>query len=206
MRRRLIIAAVGGVAGPAVFTAAWSILPLWRPGYSPVNEPISRLAAVDSPTRAVMTAGFLAFGLGVGVYATGLRVALPGPSGIAAATTAAATVGIAATPLGSALGGSAHAVCAGVAYAALAAVPVLGGRSLARQGRRRTAAVSFAVGVASGLTLLASAVAPRWPGFLQRVGLTLGDGWIVATAVWMAVRGRPEPAAEAGESAPARCS
>jgi hypothetical membrane protein len=176
------IGAIGGVAGPAAFIAAWSVLGATRPGYSPIADPISRLAAIDSPTRVAMTVGFLAFGAGVALYAAELRTALSGSSAFAAVTAATASVGIAATPIGSSLGGAPHAVCATIAYTALAAIPILGARSLARRGLRRASTVSVAVGVASGLSLAASTLTSPWAGLLQRLGLTLGDIWIIGTA------------------------
>lgn len=177
--------AAGGVAGPVAFIAAWSILGTGRPGYSPVEDPISRLAAVDASSRVPMTAGFVAFAVGVGLYATALGTRLPGGAAAAAATTAAATLGVASFPLGSALGDGPHAAAAGVAYTALAAMPLLGGRALMRDGKRSAALSSVAIGLASGAALLASVMAPDRTGLLQRAGLTLGDVWIVATAASM---------------------
>lgn len=181
-RRR---AAWGGVVGPAAFIAAWSILGARASGYSPVHDPISRLAAAGQPSQAAMTGGFLAFGAGVSLYAVAIRSALSGATGLAAATTAAATVGIAALPLGTAGGDRPHAVAAGIAYTALALTPLLGARALARMGRRRAALGSVLVGVAAGASLAASAVASSKVGLLQRAGLTIGDGWIAATALWV---------------------
>lgn len=177
--------ALGGVVGPLAFVGAWSVLGTGRPGYSPVHDPISRLAAVDASSRAAMTGGFLAFGVGVSLYATALRTALPGGAAFAAATSAAATFAVAAFPLESSLGGRPHAVAAGVAYAALAAAPLLGTRAPVVRGNRRAAALSLAAGAVTGAALLASVVTPHWTGLLQRTGLTVGDAWIVATAAWL---------------------
>lgn len=177
--------AVGGIVGPAAFIAAWAVLGTGRRGYSPADDPISRLAAMGASSRPAMTGGFLAFGAGVSLYAAALRPALPGGAAIAAAATAAATFGIAATPLDSALGGRPHAVAAGIAYAALAAMPILGARTFAARGRRGTAAASLAAGVAAGAALLASSVVDHRVGLYQRLGLTIGDAWIVATAAWL---------------------
>lgn len=182
--------ALGGVIGPAAFIGAWFVLGLRREGYSPARDPISRLAAIDASSRWAMTAGFVAFGTGVSIYATELRTAMPGRAAHAALTCAVATVGIAVTPLGSALGGTAHATCVGVAYAALAATPILGGRSLAAQGYGTAAKASAFAGMAIGATLLASVVSPTSTGLLQRIGLTVGNAWIVASALRL-FRSRP---------------
>lgn len=184
--------ALGGVIGPAAFVGAWLVLGLRRAGYSPADDSISRLAAIDAPSRWAMTAGFVAFGTGVSIYATELRIGLPGGAAYAALTSAVATVGIAVTPLGSALGGTAHASCAGVAYAALASTPILGGRSLAAQGYATAAKASTLAGMVTGATLLASAISPTSTGLLQRIGLTVGDAWIVASACRL-FRSRPRP-------------
>jgi hypothetical protein len=179
--------ALGGVAGPAAFVTAWSVLGARRGGgYSPIDDPISRLAAVDAPTRVAMTAGFLAFAAGVSMYAQELRRASGSGAGRAALATALATVGIAATPLDSPLGGVPHAACAGLAYATLAATPLLAARRLRDEGHATAATTSTALGLASGACLLTSILAPSATGFWQRVGLTLGDVWIVASALRIA--------------------
>lgn len=182
------VRAFGGVVGPAGFVAAWSVLGLMKDGYSPLHDPISRLAAVDASTRVPMTLGFLVFGGGVAAYAGALSRALPGGAGRMAAATAAATVGVALLPLGSSVGGRPHAVAATIGYATLAATPLLGGRSLARLGRRRAAAWSVVAGLASAASFTASIVTEGHTGLFQRAGIVAGDAWIVATAYWLARR------------------
>ena len=44
--------ALGGVVGPGVFIATWAVLGARAEGYSPVQDPISRLAATDASTVA----------------------------------------------------------------------------------------------------------------------------------------------------------
>jgi hypothetical protein len=163
--------AVGGVVGPVAFVATWATLGAMRDNYSPVHDPISRLAAVGAPTRVAMTAAFLAFSAGVGAFAPLLRDRHGTSASRALAVNALATIGVAALPLEGFGGDKAHAVAAGVAYASLAAAPWFG-------GSKRTGAVIGAV-------LAASAVLPSHVGFAQRAGLTLGDAWIVATAIRM---------------------
>ena len=184
--------AVGGVAGPAAFVAAWAFLGTGQPGYSPVDDPISRLASIGAPTRVPMTAGLLAFGAGVAAYASALAAALPGPAALAAALTATGAVGIAALPLSPGEGSVAHDVVAGLTYASLATTPLLGARGLHARGLGLPARLSTAVGVASAAALAAGAMVPRGGGLLQRLGLTLGHAWIVASAAWI-MRGAPAP-------------
>jgi hypothetical protein len=132
-----------------------------------------------------MSAGFVTFGIGVSVYATELRTAMSGSAAGAAVTCGVATVGIALTPLGSALGGTAHATCAVVAYTALAAMPILAARSLAAQGCATAGTASTVAGMAIAAALLASVVSPTGTGLLQRIGLTVGDAWIVGSACYL---------------------
>ena len=179
--------AAGGVVGPLAFIAAWAVLGARRAGYSPIEDPISRLAAVGSPTRPAMTAGLVAFGVGVTAYAAALRSEMPSAATTAAAT-AVASFAIAATPLDSSLGGGPHAAAAGVAYATLAATPILGARHLSRRGDQLAARASVVAGLVSGAALLASATLTRGHGLLQRAGLTAGDLWIIVTASSMVVR------------------
>jgi hypothetical protein len=178
-----------GVAGPAAFITAWSTLGASRAGYSPVTDPISRLAAVGEPTRPLMTGGFLAFAAGVSAYSSALRDHGFDAAGRAARVTALATLGIAARPLGRPGGDRAHAVPVAIAYAALAATPVLASRPLARRGARWAAVASMATGVGVAGSLGASVLSPRATGLAQRVGLTLGHLWIMASAVQMLRRG-----------------
>lgn len=185
-------AAWGGILGPAAFIAAWSVLGARTDGYDPVHDPISRLAALGAGTRTGMTAGFVAYAAGVTLHAGPLRHAYSTPTAIAALTSAVATVGIAALPLEGPGGGAPHAAAAGVAYAALAATPLLGGLALRRAGRRTAGTWSFVAAAVTGSALAASALAPTHHGLLQRTGLTTGDAWLIASAlgVLAASRGR----------------
>jgi hypothetical membrane protein len=182
--------AVGGIIGPAAFIATWSVLGTRRAQYSPLHDPISRLAAVDAPTRWAMTAGFIAFSAGVGAYALAARRTLPGGVAAAAATTAGATLAVAALPLGGPGGDGPHAVAAAVAYASLAAAPLAVGRASRDAERASVRHASLGTALAVGAALAASALAPSYAGLLQRAGLTLGDVWIAATATRMVTSDR----------------
>src|SRR4051812_28975626 len=105
--------ALGGIVGPAAFVAAWASLGPRAPDYSPVHDPISRLAAVGAPTRVAMTAGFLAFSAGVLPASTVLRRTHSPATGAAAATAALATAAVALAPLGASFGDVPHAAAAG---------------------------------------------------------------------------------------------
>ncbi len=185
------IAAIGGVIGPAVFVAAWSILGARTAGYSPDDDAISRLAATGASTQAAMTAGFVVYGTGLSLFGSALRTTLPGPAWALAAATGLATLGVAATPLDTAAGDALHGVFAALGYATLAAVPLAAAGPLAAQGRRRWARWSVVTGVASAACLAATVLGPRH-GLFQRAGLTIADSWVIAAAVDMLLRSGAE--------------
>ena len=189
-RTAAALCAAGGVVGPVAFVTTWALLGLATPDYSPVHDAISRLAATGASTRAWMTAGLLAFAAGMSTYALGLRAAVPGPAWVTAMATGAATVGVAAFPLGpsGAVGdATAHAAFAFAGYASLAATPLLAARGEADRGRSAWARLSLAAAALSAVFLAASTVGPL-DGLFQRLGLTVGDAWVVASAVTMVRR------------------
>ena len=182
MNRRRLLAA-GGIVGPAGFIAAWSILGATADNYSPTQDAISRLAAVRAPTRAGMTAGFVVFGVGVPLYAAALKNELGGHAWKAAAATGIATLGVAAFPLDeSAAVDVAHGVAATIGYATLAATPWLAARPLENKNEHTYATISRIVAIASAAALAATALGPSH-GLFQRLGLTIGDAWIVTNAI-----------------------
>jgi hypothetical membrane protein len=179
--------------GPGAFVGAWLACGATEPGYSPVDDAISRLAAVGASTRPLMTAGLVVYGTGVAVYAVPLRSSVPGSAWKAALATGLAALGVAAFPLdASSTIDVVHGGVASVGYLTLAATPLLAARALAASGHRRAAAISVVVGVVSGLCLAATVIGPGH-GLVQRIGLTLSDGWLVASALWMLCGGRAGP-------------
>lgn len=182
----------GGVVGPTGFVAAWATAGAVTKGYSAVQEALSHLAAVDAPTRSLMTAGFVCFGVGVPAYSVALRDSLGGRAWLPAAVTGLATLGAGAFPLDrSPTTDRVHRGFAVVASSSLALIPVLAGQTLSARGHGRAAAASRLIGVLSGGCLSATAFAPI-EGLLQRIALTLADGWIAASAVAI-LRGLIEP-------------
>lgn len=184
MRRRPALA-WGGVMGPAAFVAAWATAGAVTHGYSPVEEAISRLAAVHAPTRWLMTAGFVCFGMAVPAYGVALRESLGGKAWVAATVTGCATLGAATFPLDrSPTTDNIHGILAAVGYVSLALTPLLAAQTLAARGHARAAAASRVVGALSAACLVAAAPGPAH-GLFQRLGLTVGDGWLVASAAAM---------------------
>lgn len=160
-----------------MFVAAWAVLGARSQGYDPTRDAISTLAEVDATTRPMMTAGLIVLGTGMVLYSEGLRRGLGGPAWASALANGIATLGVAALPLGSSYD-TAHGIAAGLGYATLAAIPVLAAPRSA--GPRR---MSTATGIAAGLCLAASVAGDWRGGLLQRLGLTLAQAWVVASAV-----------------------
>lgn len=184
MREPVRTAALGGVIGPAGFIGAWAVgAAVTSAPYSSIDDAISRLAAVGADTRWLMTAGFVTFGVSLPVYGWALRSTVPGRAWITAAATGVATLAVAATPLDrSDTVDRLHAVFAGIGYLTLAATPLLAARPLLAMGHRRLARTGIAAGVTSALALAATTTGLP-TGLFQRVGLTVSDAWIIATAV-----------------------
>ncbi len=164
------------------------------PGYSIVDDAISRLAAVGADTRPLMTTGFIAFGVGLPLFAVALRRVIRGIAWMTAAATGLSTLAVAAIPLEqSAAADSWHGIAAAIGYVTLAATPLLAVRPLLERGCRRLArlgVVSAAVSIAS--LLLSATQLPT--GLFQRIGLTAVDIWIVASALAIvSARPRSDP-------------
>lgn len=195
---------LAGILGPAAFIAAWTVAGALTAGYSSVDEAISRLAAVGAPNRPLMTAGFVGFGLGIGVYALALRRHLRGPAWAALAGSGAATLGVALFPLGkSSAVDVVHNLAAGLGYLSLAAVPLLAARPLCETGHGRAALVSVAAAGLAGACLAATLLGPLH-GLLQRAGLTVLDAWLMASALALARSNRRSPTAPSQAQRPAR--
>ncbi|MDQ6840059.1 MAG: DUF998 domain-containing protein [Actinomycetota bacterium] len=172
-----------GVVGPLLFVTDWAVLGAIRSHYSPINDAISRLAETGAPTRAAMTVGFIIYGGGLVAYAASPLSGLPRAVKILLAGTGVSTFGVAAFSLDAAGRGNAHATFAGVGYATLAAAPVVAaGIWVGTADHGPWVRVSVVAGLVTAAFLIASLFAPSH-GLLQRVGLTVGDAWVVATAV-----------------------
>ena len=172
----------GAIWGPCIFIAAWVVGGLLLSGYSPVDQHISDLAAVDASTRWLMTLGFAAFALGVGVAVLPLRRLIGWPAAVALGINAALMIGIALTPTGGSLDmDRVHAVLALLLYASLAAIAPLAAMSLRRHGAI-IALSSLAVGVVA-LTFLSASLGEAKSGLLQRMGMTITDVWLIAIGI-----------------------
>lgn len=159
------------------FISAWVVSGVAQDGYSPMDDAVSRLAAVDAPARVVMTLGLAALAVGMLLFASTLRESVEGSAWMAATVTGIATIGVAATPLGwTAAVDELHAGLAVTGYVSLVAVPLLAAGRLRRPGFTQ---LSVVVGVIAGVCLVGAALEVLVPGLLQRVGLTLVHVWVV---------------------------
>ena len=187
--------AFGGVIGPAAFVSAWMLGGLLGDaGLSPIDDAISQLAAVDSNTRMLMTAGLLTFGFGVGAFAVSATSVLGARTALALAATAASTLAVAALPLGSSDAvDSLHGLAAGFGYITLVLAPIAARKPLRRMGRQRLAAAGVLASTIAAVSLAASLTsAPT--GLFQRLGIASVDIWIVAVAVLILRECRPDRA------------
>jgi hypothetical membrane protein len=174
---------VGGLLGPALFVADWALLGATRPAYSPVDDAISRLAERGAPRRHLMTAGFVAYGIGLISYGVALRrAAAPGPAWVSSVGTGVATLGVAAFPLGPPRSDRAHAVFAVLSYMGLAALPTTMAPAQAAGGHPRRARLSVLTGATTAAALLTSATVRPAHGLTQRIGVTVGDIWVMLSA------------------------
>ena len=184
MRDSVRTAALGGVIGPAGFISAWVIgAAATSAPYSSIDDAISRLAAVGSDTRWLMTAGFVTFGVSLPMYACAFRSTVPGRAWIAATAAGLATLAVAAAPLDrSEAIDRMHSIFAGIGYLALAATPLLAAAPLRAMDHRRLARCGYAAGFTSAIALAATTTGLP-TGLFQRVGLTVSDAWIIASAL-----------------------
>ena len=176
-------AALGLVVGPAAFIGGWLVGGARTPGYSPIDDAISRIAAIGAPNRELMTTAFVAYGASVIVGSTALRSSPLQRTWALAAVNGAATVAVAALPLEhSTAMDTWHGVAAGVGYVSIAALQLSSVGPLRSTGHERAAALALAGGVVTGAALVATTVSEA-NGFWQRLGLTVGDVWLVATGI-----------------------
>src|SRR6478735_9866608 len=188
-------AALGLVAGPAAFIGGWVVGGGRTPDYSPVDDAISRIAAIGAPNRELMTTAFVAYGASVIVGSTALRTSPLRRCWTLAAVNGAATIAVAALPLEhSASMDTWHGVAAGIGYASITALPIVSAGPLRQLGHHRAANLAIAGGVTSGLCLVLTTVTDA-NGFFQRLGLTVGDVWLVATGIALFRAGRRDRAA-----------
>jgi hypothetical protein len=192
MLPRLIRAArIGVVAGVSVFVVAWIALGSRLDDYSPASEMISQIARIDRSTHLAMTVAFATFGVTMCAFALALRSS-NSRSWTAALVHGVSVIGVALTPLGTTQGDHFHNVCAGVAYVSLATLPWLFVR---RDVTTNLWRLARGTSIAIGTSLVLSVFGPAsTAGLFQRLGLTIGDAWIIYMATLLFVQQRSSTA------------
>lgn len=184
---------LGGVIGPTAFVAAWGVGGIIDDRQlSPIDDAISQLAHVDAGTRWLMTAGFLLFGLGVGLFAVAARPLLGAATSFAYLTAAVSTAVVAGFPLGrSVVQDRLHGLAAGIGYLAFVCAPIFAFGGLVRLDRRQFATTGVVVSAIAGVMLAVSSTsAPT--GLTQRLGLTVLDAWTIGLSIILWSRCEPQ--------------
>jgi hypothetical membrane protein len=180
---------------PVLFIGGTTLTGLISPGYDPVRQTISELAAGDAPTRVLATTLFVLTGLCHLVTVTFARgIGLPGR--ITFLIGALASLGVAAFPLPSVAGRSTiHNIFATIGFLLLALWPVLGMRFRSDYPwlvRPVGSILGTLVLTAIGLWFLAVWLTHSSPyiGVLERLAADTESLWpaIVVTALFLRAR------------------
>jgi hypothetical membrane protein len=189
------------VLGPIAFTVAWIVSEVLQDGYSPQQDYISELAALDAQQAWIMITGFLLLGAGTVSLGAGLAGAVKGrPARIGSilVTIAGASIivaGLARTDCRIRLDTCAARIDAGeaswhsvthdwvslVVFLGLIAAPLVLARAFrGDESWRYLRAYSITTGLVglALLVLLFSGVAESWTGVVQRVFVTVLFLWV----------------------------
>ena len=213
MRRWFRLRALGGIVGPAAFTAAWAVSTARQDGYSIKDEHISGLAAPDARDPAVMIAGFLVLGAGTIAAGSAIEDALGGweragwgPRLIQVSGMAGLLAGVLRRDRmllrppdgveGQSWRNDGHDVAAGVVYLCLVAAPI----ALAARfrddpvwGHLITPAVVASAMTLAALAVFASQRLEQWNGIVQRAMVTLPGAGLAALSGVVLARGSVSP-------------
>lgn len=175
--------ATGAIWGPGLFILAWVVGGFVVVGYSPIEDHISALAAVNASSRFVMNLGFAAYVLGVGSASWPLRMVIGNGASVALFLNALLVLGVLLTPDGlSSTADFLHGGFAFLIYLTLALVGPLAALSFRRNGLVEWAIGSLLVGVVTSLSLWFS-LAEANSGLFQRIGLTTTDLWLMVVGI-----------------------
>ncbi len=213
---------LGGIVGPAAFTAAWVFATLRQHGvggYSVAAEHISGLAAADARHPRLMTAAFVALGGGTALFGSAREDSLGGRGAAGAGPRLIRDAGVALVAVavlrrdrmllglpegaaGPSWRNRGHDLASGLVYAGLVAAPL----ALARRFRDdpewaalRRPAIASSAATATALAVFAARVVEPWNGVVQRIAVTIPAG--VTAALAAEVLRRPGPAQAVGPSA-----
>jgi hypothetical protein len=209
------LAALGGVTGPVLFTAAWVISSLRQSGHSAVAVQLSGLAAEDARDPQIMIAGFLVLGAcSAGFGASLRRETAPRPAGawlVMVAGAAAIAAGVFRRDrmlltgpgfAGESWHNQVHDVVSSIAYGAMLVAPLVLGRRF--RADPDWAVLSrpvqvLALASALALAVFAAPVLVPWDGLVQRIAVTLALTAEALIAVRMLTLPRLTPGSAAGQ-------
>jgi hypothetical membrane protein len=205
--------AAAGVAGPAVFTGAWTVSSLRQSGYGATEVQLSGLAAPDARDPWIMIAGFLLLGGCAVLFGEALHEAVGGPAPrlIQGAGVLAIAAGLLRRdhlllePGPVSWHNHAHDVVSTVIYLDLVIAQALLARAFARDpGWKPWRNWLAASAAATTVLLIAFGADTSGPaaGVLQRAAVTLPLAAIAALAVRLAKSPKPLPSARRSGSAP----
>lgn len=183
-------ALISSALAPVFFIGGTLVAELLSPGFDPVRQTISELAAVDAPTQLFMTLMFVLTGvchLVTAAYAPGLWL----PGRIALGLAGVALFAVAAFPLPSEGSSPEHRLAAMAGFVLLALWPVLS----MRVGRQYPWLQRPAGAVLSTLVVGATCVAFAWieaqpdatlVGLAERIAAYLESAWpaVVVFVMW----------------------
>lgn len=190
-------AVISAVLAPVFFIGGTLVAELLSPGFDPVRQTISELAATDAPTQVFMTLMFVLTGvchLVTAAFAPGLWV----PGRIALGLAGIALFAVAAFPLPAEGSSPEHRLAAMSGFVLLALWPVLS----MRLGRQYPWLLRPAGAVLSTLVVGATCVAFAWieaqpdatlVGLAERVAAYLESAWpaVVVLVLWRHQRRAP---------------
>jgi hypothetical membrane protein len=203
------LVAGGAVAGP-LFTLAWLLGEIGRPGYDPLRHPISSLSIGE--LGWTQTVSFLITGLLTLAFAFGLRRLLSPPGGSIWGPRLIALIGVGllgagvfvtdplngyppgtvALPLNYTLPGRLHRLFSSFVFLGLPIACVVFARHFARWDERSWAVYSLATAVAFVMLFVVTSMGfgqvarlADYAGLLQRITLTVGWAWLTLLAARM---------------------
>jgi hypothetical membrane protein len=206
-----VLGGLAGLAGPAVFTAAWAIESLLQTGHGATEVQISGLAAPDARDPWIMITGFVVLGGCSAVFGTALQRELGGsgrggwagragragragggPRLIQAAGLLTVAAGLLrrdqmllTAPAHESWHNHAHDVVSAVIYVALVAAPLLLARRFRgdpRWSSLRWPLVAASLATAAVLVVFFTGAFPSSAGLLQRIGVTVPLAAVCAVA------------------------
>jgi len=195
-----------GIAGPALFTAAWVASSLLQTGHSAGSVQLSGLAAMDARDPEIMMAGFVGLGACSVAFGAALRrlpaAGLAGPWLVTLAGAATVAAGLFRRDhllltgpgfTGESWHNQVHDVVSGIAYGAMIAAPLVLARNFRADpdwaGLRRPLQV-LALASAAALALFASGAVQPWNAVVQRAAVTLPLAAEVLVAARLLAAGR----------------